>query len=88
MGSLANGHVVSVDIVSIMGIVTHRSASTQGQNHWQWAKIVDAGTDGRDGDGKVCFAYMRDRIAVAFPKLGVKVWLWIKGNEECLAFPW
>jgi hypothetical protein len=25
---------------------------------------------------------MRDRIAVAFPRIGVKVWLWVKGTWQ------
>lgn len=57
----------------------YNALSTQGQNHWQWAKIVDAGTEHRQDDEAICFAYMYDRIAIAFPKLGVKVWQWIKG---------
>ncbi|KAL4065204.1 WD40-repeat-containing domain protein [Scleroderma citrinum] len=47
------------------------------QNHWQWAKLLDAGKE-----DSVCFAYQRDRIAVAFPRLGVKVWIWIKGTWQ------
>lgn len=47
----------------------------QNQNHWQWAKLLDAGKE-----DSICFAYRRDRIAVAFPRMGVKVWIWIKGR--------
>ncbi|KAH7890050.1 WD40-repeat-containing domain protein [Phlebopus sp. FC_14] len=47
------------------------------QNHWQWAKLLDAGKE-----DSTCFAYQRDRIAVAFPRLGVKVWIWIKGTWQ------
>ncbi|KAG6332308.1 hypothetical protein ID866_6780 [Astraeus odoratus] len=47
------------------------------QNHWQWAKLLDAGKE-----DSICFAYQRDRIAVAFPRLGVKVWIWIKGTWQ------
>ena len=46
----------------------------QNQNHWQWAKLLEAGKE-----ESVCFTYKRDRLAVAFPRFGVKVWLWIKG---------
>ncbi|KAH7914068.1 WD40-repeat-containing domain protein [Hygrophoropsis aurantiaca] len=47
------------------------------QKHWQWVKLLDAGKE-----EAVDFAYMQDRIAVAFPRLGVKVWLWIKGTWQ------
>lgn len=47
------------------------------QSHWQWAKLLDAGKE-----DSVCFAYQRDRIAVAFPRVGVKVWIWIKGTWQ------
>jgi hypothetical protein len=57
-------------------------ALTQGQNHWSWAKIVDAGTEQGQNEEAVCFAYMGDRIAVSFPKMGVKVWQWIKGMDS------
>lgn len=49
------------------------------QNKWQWAKILDAG--GRNSTEKpTCFAFGGDRIAIAFPQGGVKVWLFIKGT--------
>lgn len=51
----------------------------QGNNRWQWAKVLDAGNDHREDDDLVCFAYHRDRIAVSFPRTGVKVWMWVKG---------
>lgn len=47
------------------------------QSHWQWAKLLDAGKE-----DSICFAYQRDRIAVAFPRVGVKVWIWIKGTWQ------
>jgi WD40 repeat protein len=53
-----------------------------GQNHWQWAKILDAGIERGHDEETVCFAYKRDRIAVAFPRVGVKVWLWLKGMHS------
>jgi hypothetical protein len=71
----------TVSIVFVFRMLSYIHVSTQGQNHWQWAKIVDAGTEHRQDNEAVCFAYMRDRIAVSFPKLGVKVWQWIKGTE-------
>ncbi|PFH53593.1 hypothetical protein AMATHDRAFT_171530 [Amanita thiersii Skay4041] len=52
-----------------------------GGNYWQWAKIVDAGSESNSG-GKTCLAYHRDRIAVSFPKSGVKVWMWLKGTWQ------
>jgi hypothetical protein len=50
-------------------------------NHWHWAKVLDAGGGDR-GDDRVCFAYARDRIAVSFPRSGVKVWMLIKGTKS------
>ncbi|KAJ8589863.1 hypothetical protein M405DRAFT_737900 [Rhizopogon salebrosus TDB-379] len=47
------------------------------QNHWQWAKLLEAGKE-----ESVCFTYKRDRLAVAFPRFGVKVWLWINGTWQ------
>ncbi|TFK69660.1 hypothetical protein BDN72DRAFT_840149 [Pluteus cervinus] len=60
------------------GIVSKWTKS--GSNQWQWSKILDAGTERRSDDDPICFAYMRDRIAVSFPKAGVKVWMWLKGT--------
>lgn len=87
MALSASGVVLSVLLLLIINCRTNRHAYEQGLNQWQWAKVVDAGTEGRDGDGNVCFAYMRDRIAVAFPKIGVKVWLWIKGTNYSTQLP-
>ncbi|KAF9501141.1 hypothetical protein BDN71DRAFT_1439399 [Pleurotus eryngii] len=53
-----------------------------GPNHWQWAKILDAGNERRADDDPMCLAYRADRIAVSFPKIGVKVWLWSKGTWQ------
>lgn len=50
----------------------------QGQNFWQWAKILDAGEDRLSGDEQACLAYSHDRIAVSYSK-GVKIWVWSKG---------
>ena len=52
----------------------------QGENHWKWAKILDAGVDDGPGDDPICLAYLKDRLAVSFPNLGVKVWAWCKGE--------
>lgn len=57
----------------------------QGQNQWQWAKILDAGTERRSDDDHICLAYMRDRIAVSFPRTGVKVWVWLKGRNVLMS---
>ncbi|KAG5723954.1 hypothetical protein E4T56_gene9735 [Termitomyces sp. T112] len=54
-----------------------------GINHWQWAKVLDAGkNDGRADDDKICLAYVRDRIAVSYPRVGVRVWIWSKGTWQ------
>ncbi|KAF8626320.1 hypothetical protein AX15_004984 [Amanita polypyramis BW_CC] len=52
-----------------------------GGNFWQWAKIVDAGCE-KGPDEKTCLAYHRDRIAVSFPRTGVKMWIWLKGTRR------
>ncbi|KAJ6606345.1 hypothetical protein DFH09DRAFT_896185, partial [Mycena vulgaris] len=50
------------------------------QNHWEWVRIVNAGSEKRTPEDTVCLAHTRDRIAVAFPRSGVKVWIWCKGS--------
>lgn len=47
---------------------------------WAWARMLDASGEFRPGDRPTCFAYMKDRIAVAYPQMGVKVWLWVNGE--------
>ena len=47
---------------------------------WAWARMLDASGEFRPGDRVTCFAYMKDRIAVAYPQMGVKVWLWVNGK--------
>ena len=47
---------------------------------WAWARMLDASGEFKPGDRPTCFAYMKDRIAVAYPQMGVKVWLWINGK--------
>ncbi|CAL1703375.1 unnamed protein product [Somion occarium] len=49
------------------------------QNKWQWAKILDAGGRGSN-EQPTCLAFGGDRIAIAFPQAGVKVWLFVKGT--------
>ncbi|KAF8894760.1 hypothetical protein BD779DRAFT_1502773 [Infundibulicybe gibba] len=53
-----------------------------GQNQWQWAKVLDTGNKRQAGDDVICLAYMRDRIAVSYPRFGVKVWVWLKGTWQ------
>ncbi|KAI0763660.1 hypothetical protein BC629DRAFT_1596860 [Irpex lacteus] len=48
-------------------------------NKWQWAKILDANA-GRSEDEPGCLAFAGDRIAISYPRVGVKVWLFIKGT--------
>jgi hypothetical protein len=50
--------------------------SSQGSTKWVCGRILDAG---KTEDEMVCLAYMRDRIAVSFSRMGVKVWMWSKG---------
>ncbi|KIP10286.1 hypothetical protein PHLGIDRAFT_249281 [Phlebiopsis gigantea 11061_1 CR5-6] len=56
--------------------------SPQAANKWQWAKILDANAAGerRADDNPCCLAFCRDRLAVAYPKSGVKIWLFVKGT--------
>jgi hypothetical protein len=87
--SLAEDGVVSkwtksVSVFGIEIIPVRIESIMKGQNNWQWAKILDAGNDRRPEDDMICLAYMRDRIAVAFPRIGVKVWLWVKGMKLTL----
>ncbi|KAF8655859.1 hypothetical protein AX16_002942 [Volvariella volvacea WC 439] len=53
-----------------------------GGNSWQWAKVIDACQERKGGEEPRCLAYMRDRIAVAFPTTGVKIWMWLKGTWQ------
>lgn len=50
-----------------------------GPNAWKWAKVLNAGDDLRSDQDPICFAYAKDRIAVSFPRLGVKVWIFSNG---------
>ncbi|KAJ7042129.1 hypothetical protein C8F04DRAFT_117410 [Mycena alexandri] len=59
---------------------------TRIRNQWQWGRVINVGLEAgleiqkRAPEEVVCLAYARDRIAVAFPKSGVKVWMWCKGS--------
>jgi hypothetical protein len=54
----------------------------QATNKWQWAKILDASGDKRGEDGPSCLSFHRDRLAIAYPRTGVKVWIFVKGKLE------
>ncbi|KAJ7221653.1 WD40-repeat-containing domain protein [Mycena pura] len=47
---------------------------------WQWSRIMNVGSEQHAPEDKVCLACARGRIAVAFPRSGVKVWIWQKGT--------
>ncbi|GJE88033.1 WD40-repeat-containing domain protein [Phanerochaete sordida] len=47
-------------------------------NKWQWAKILNAG--GKGDDMPCCLAFHRDRMAIGYPRSGIKVWLFTKGT--------
>ncbi|KAJ7460890.1 WD40-repeat-containing domain protein [Mycena galericulata] len=49
-------------------------------NQWEWGRILNVGAEKRAPEDTVCLTHMRDRIAVAFPRTGVKVWVWCKGS--------
>lgn len=55
----------------------------QAANKWQWAKILDASGDRRGEDNPCCLAFCRDRLAIAYPRSGVKIWLFVKGLCFC-----
>ncbi|KAH8114094.1 hypothetical protein DFH11DRAFT_249078 [Phellopilus nigrolimitatus] len=42
-----------------------------GKKRWEWAKLVDSG----DGDPS-CLACYRDKLAVANPRKGIKIWVY------------
>ncbi|KAI0093788.1 hypothetical protein BDY19DRAFT_918959 [Irpex rosettiformis] len=63
--------------LGINGIVSTWTRSAG--NKWQWAKILDASA-GCSDDEPGCLAFGGDRIAVSYPRIGVKVWLFIKGT--------
>ena len=47
---------------------------------WAWARMLDASGEFKPGERPTCFAYTKDRIAVAYPLMGVKLWLWVNGK--------
>ncbi|KAJ7802848.1 hypothetical protein B0H14DRAFT_1651014 [Mycena olivaceomarginata] len=50
------------------------------QNQWQWGRVLSVDAEERAPGDDVCLTCARDRIAIAFPKTGVKVWMWSKGS--------
>ncbi|KAJ7677277.1 hypothetical protein B0H17DRAFT_1079814 [Mycena rosella] len=53
---------------------------TRVENHWEWGRLINVGAEKRAPEDTVCLAHTRDRIAVAFPRSGVKVWKWYRGQ--------
>lgn len=54
--------------------------STKPTGGWARERMLEASGDFRPGNRPTCFAYTRDHIAVAYPQIGVKVWLWVNGK--------
>ncbi|EIW85520.1 hypothetical protein CONPUDRAFT_142052, partial [Coniophora puteana RWD-64-598 SS2] len=50
------------------GVVSQWTRDPLGQ--WQWTKLLDAGKE-----EAACLAHRRDRLAIGFPRLGVKLWI-------------
>ena len=82
--TLGENGVVSTwtrSVSALAGCVVRRGLTRrtrQANNKWQWAKILDA-SDRKADDSPSCLAFCRDRIAIGYPKSGVKVWLFIQG---------
>ncbi|KAJ7090395.1 hypothetical protein B0H15DRAFT_838468 [Mycena belliarum] len=55
---------------------------TRGQQReqWEWGRLVNVSAEKGEPGDTVCLACARGRIAVAFPKSGVKVWKWHNGT--------
>jgi hypothetical protein len=53
----------------------------QAKGRWHWAMIVSppAPTGGATAKPPVALACSKDKIAVAFPSIGVRLWVWSKG---------
>lgn len=54
-----------------------QSAAT---NRWVYAKMLKVEVEKITDANNVCFAYMNDRFAIAFPRSGVHTWIWQKGK--------
>ncbi|KAF7359195.1 WD40 repeat-like protein [Mycena sanguinolenta] len=50
------------------------------QSKWQCVRVLTVDPEDRAPGDTVCLACTGDRIAIAFPKTGVKVWIWTKGS--------
>ncbi|KAK7035820.1 WD40-repeat-containing domain protein [Favolaschia claudopus] len=50
------------------------------QNQWHWGEMINLGPEARVLEDTMCLACTRDRIAVAFQRTGVRVWIWGKGS--------
>lgn len=46
---------------------------------WQWAKLLDVNAGRATRECPSCLAIVKDRIAIAMPSEGVKVWMFMKG---------
>lgn len=49
---------------------------------WSWSIIAEPAIGTLD-DSPTALAYRRDRIAVSFPKFGVRIWLMKQGKYSC-----
>ncbi|KAK7006741.1 WD40-repeat-containing domain protein, partial [Favolaschia claudopus] len=50
------------------------------QSQWHWGEMINLSSEARVLENTMCLACTRDRIAVAFQRTGVKVWIWGKGS--------
>ncbi|THH31541.1 hypothetical protein EUX98_g2657 [Antrodiella citrinella] len=50
------------------------------QNKWMWAKLLDVNAGRQMKESPSCLAFVKDRIAIALPTEGVKVWTFMKGT--------
>ncbi|KAJ6500645.1 hypothetical protein C8R45DRAFT_820457, partial [Mycena sanguinolenta] len=53
---------------------------TGGQGKWQSVRVFNVDPENGTLWNSVCLACTGDRIAIAFPQTGVKVWIWTKGS--------
>lgn len=50
---------------------------------WNWSIIAEPAIGTALDDAPTALAYRRDRIAVSFPKFGVRIWLMKQGKCSC-----
>lgn len=56
---------------------------TRQGDQWHWSKVADpSNPERRPEDIPTAMAYIHDRIAVAIPRLGVKLWMLNKGGSH------